>query len=168
MNCPAPGRTRLTRSFSGHTSSAFAAISGACHAAAVDGATHLDAAGGQRNPAASQTGFRPFRVFAGQDFPEQTISGQTCSDAVRPRSGLSEVLYTSLFTHEAVTPFRRFRAGWEQMIPCARRRNQTVPRAQRAATTWACAKKVSRAFHGQQDAHRCIPPGRDPGGGATR
>ena len=158
MNCPAPGRTRLTRSFSGHTSSAFAAISGACHAAAVDGATHMDAAGSQRNPTASQTGYRPFGVFAGQNYSEQSISGQTCSDAVRPRSGLSEVLSTSPFTHEAVTPFRRFRAGLDQ----------TVPRAQGAETTWACAKKVSRAFHGQQDAHRCITPGRDPGGGATR
>ena len=161
MNCPAPGLARPTRSFPGHPSSVIDAISGACHAAAVDGATHLDAAGSQRSSASPSAGYSPRGA-------SNEIPGQTCSDAARPRSGSGEVLVTSLITHQAVTPLRRFRAGGELMAPRARRRDQMIPCAQRAAKTWACVKKVSRAFHGQQDAHRRITPGRNPGGGAAR
>jgi hypothetical protein len=44
-------------------------------------------------------------------------------------------------------------------------RAQVRPSSTRVTAT---GLRPSRVPHGKQDAHRCIPPGRDPGGGATR
>lgn len=107
------------------------------------------------NVSLADAGYEPFQLKKRRlSNAVASRSGFATAAAVRPR-GAPHPVFSS--HPEAYAPDRQSKHGG----------TSNFPRPRRAAATQASPEKV-QSPNGQQDAHRRITPGRDPGGGAAR